>query len=250
MIKFDVSNQQLLLLSKRVQVVADSQGYLIAQFQFTEDWNDVVKIAIFTRDDYKLRRFLDENGCCIVPWEVLKGAGQFNVTVVGNNRENEENKVITTNGLAVSVAASGLTDGEVFDESSEGIEGSVLYQITAKATLATEKAENAAASAEAAERWATSDAVLDGGLLSAKKYAEAASLSATNAGQSKTAAETAAGNASDYKDAALRYKNDAEAALSSVNAIVAEITDIRDAPRFHYDANGDLYFVLKGENNE
>ena len=51
MLEFKVENQRLALLLDDVTVVADSQDYLKAHFAFSNDWDDVVKIALFTRDE-------------------------------------------------------------------------------------------------------------------------------------------------------------------------------------------------------
>lgn len=224
MITFEVKNQKLSLTSN-IKVVADSQDYLYAEFSFTEDWADVVKLAQFSRGEQRFRLLLDEHDRVKVPWEVLKGKGFFVITVTGNNEENEPNKVITTNPVRVQVGESGLIDGEVFEESTQGVEGSVLHQIMAK----TEEANTSATNAAASER--------------------AAATSETNAAGSARTASTKAGEASDSAAEALRQKGlavtAAEQAASSAEqaaAIATQLSDVLNAPRFYYNNEGHLMF--------
>ena len=145
MLEFKVKSQHLILTSTDKMVVADSQDYLKMHFDFTEDWNDVIKIALFVRGETRIRRTLDEHDVVAVPYQVLEGEGNFEVSVFGNNQENADNKVITSSVVTIPVKRSGLLNGETFDESEAGLEGGILHQITQKAA----DAEAAAARAEA-----------------------------------------------------------------------------------------------------
>lgn len=136
MLEFKVKNQHLILLSTDKMVVADSQDYLKAKFTFSEDWDDVIKIALFVRDETRIREALDENNTCIIPYQVLAGEGKFEVSVIGNNQENADNMVITSSVVMLDVKRSGLLNGETFDESTAGLEGGVLHQINQNADRA------------------------------------------------------------------------------------------------------------------
>jgi hypothetical protein len=68
-------------------LVAGSVGYLKAKFHFSEEWDECAKVASFCPDDnteYPI--ILDEDDCCLIPAEALKGA-HFFVHVVGGRPE-------------------------------------------------------------------------------------------------------------------------------------------------------------------
>ena len=167
MLEFKVENQRLALLLDDVTVVADSQDYLKAHFAFSDDWDDVVKIVLFTRDETNIRVELDNDGVAVVPYQVLQGGGCFDISVFGNNQENADNMVITSTVVTVDVRPSGLKNGETFDETEAGLEGGVLWQIKGKV-------------AEAAA-WAEADTEVEEGKFSAKHYAAAAETAAARA---------------------------------------------------------------------
>lgn len=233
MLEFKVENQRLTLLLTDVLVVADSQDYLQAHFTFSEDWDDVVKIALFSRDENNIRVALDDNNVVIVPYQVLAGGGCFDVSVFGNNQENADNKVITSSVVTVDIRPSGLKNGETFDESETGLEGGVLWQIRAKATEAQESATNAHNDAAAAAQSA-SDA--SGAKDAAARSAGAAAESAETATR---AAQTAA---SDAATAAA-----ALAAEQTAASITQTFSEFLNAPHYTYDEQGHLIFVYGRE---
>ena len=233
MLEFKVENQRLTLLLTDVLVVADSQDYLQAHFTFSEDWDDVVKIALFSRDENNIRVALDSNNVVIVPYQVLAGGGCFDVSVFGNNQENADNKVITSSVVTVDIRPSGLKNGETFDESETGLEGGVLWQIMTKAAEAEQSAT------------------------SANNDAAAAAQSASDASDSKTAAaqsaEAAAESAQSAEAAAQTAAQDAAAAAAELAAeqtaanIEQAFSEFLNAPHYTYDEQGHLIFVYGKE---
>ena len=224
MITFSVKNQSLILTSK-VKVVADSQDYLFAQFSFSEDWAGTLKLAQFTRGEHRFRLALDEHDTVKVPWEILKERGKFSVTVTGNNQEGEPNKVITTNPVSIRIYESGLVDGEVMEESTAGVEGSVLHQILAKTGEAETYAQNASTSES-----------------NASNSANSAATSAETATQKATAASTSASEAQQAKTAAQQSATAAAESAQQAAAIATQLSDVLNAPRFYYNAEGHLMF--------
>lgn len=204
-IVFTVRNQSM-YLTTRGKVVADSQGYLGAKFLFSDDWDDVIKIAQFKRDDLFFSIKLDANDECTVPWEVLVDEGVFIANVFGNNRPNAENKIITVNPVEVHVEKSGLTDGELPSNPTMGIDGSVLYEITQyteraeiAATTATNASADALASAQDAENSADSaSASADTAASSAAAAANSATAAAVSAATASNAAQTVENYASGF----------------------------------------------------
>lgn len=72
-------------------LVPGTNGYLKAEFIFSEEWKECSKAAIFSvlRDEYPVSL---KNNACIIPEEALKGK-KFKVTVVGV--KGEEYRIIT-----------------------------------------------------------------------------------------------------------------------------------------------------------
>ena len=150
MLIFHVKKQIMRLARDSDPVVADSQNYLQAQFTFSEDWSSLNKVAQFTRDEYHFDILLDDAGICIVPWEVLQTAGEFVVNVFGNNQPGEANKLVTTNAVAIPCNQSGLVQGQLPDEPTEGIAGQALNKMLALEADALESASRAETSQKAA----------------------------------------------------------------------------------------------------
>lgn len=153
MLLFEVEKQTLRQLRASDPVVADSQGYLKAGFVFTSDWDGLLKVAQFSREDPEKRHYdilLDDFGLCTVPWEVLVGEGCFTVNVYGNNAPGADNKIVTVNSVDVVVSKSGLSPGELPDEPTEGISGETLVKIMEYEASAKESATQAGISQNAA----------------------------------------------------------------------------------------------------
>lgn len=69
-------------------IVAGSNGYLKAKFNFSSEWDGCRKVATFSgeQSEPETSVFLDENNCCEIPGEVLTGKS-FDVFLVGANHE-------------------------------------------------------------------------------------------------------------------------------------------------------------------
>ena len=80
-------------------LVPGTEGYLQAEFLFTPEWNDCVKVAAF----YSMMgveydpQILSDNNTCTLPTEALK-LRNFKIQVVGKG----QNKTLTTNKVTVS----------------------------------------------------------------------------------------------------------------------------------------------------
>lgn len=201
-LKFYVKYQTLYLLS-RDPVVADSSGYLQANFQFTEDWDGTNKTAQFKRTESDLitdgkplffNEEIDNNGNCIIPWEVLKGEGTFNVNVFGQKTESDGTtvKTITVNSLDIRVGQSGLTTNEIPQDSTPN-QYDNIYEEIQKAGKKTQASQTAAAASQAAAK--TSETNAASSATSAAASAKAAATSATAAARSATNVATSETNA-------------------------------------------------------
>ena len=76
-------------------IVSGTEGYLQAEFNFSEDWDDCIKIARFWRGNEEHAVFI-ENDKCDIPSEVLNNK-TFRVSVIGK----KEKFLITTNAALV-----------------------------------------------------------------------------------------------------------------------------------------------------
>lgn len=63
-------------------IVAGSIGYLKASFEFSDEWDDCEKVAMFWNDDETSKVHLDENNSCAIQANVLT-TEKFYVSVVG-----------------------------------------------------------------------------------------------------------------------------------------------------------------------
>ena len=101
MLKFNVKNQ-IITREDNFPVVADSRNYLKASFEFSEEWQGkITAIFGFCGEFYSV---ILEDGCCVVPWEIIKTPA-FTVSVVCGDR-------ITTNMARVEVELSGYCEGQ------------------------------------------------------------------------------------------------------------------------------------------
>lgn len=118
-LRFEVSNQFINRVDKE-QPASDSKYYLYAHFDFlTEEWQDKVVTAIFTKDDISYNMLIDIDGDCEVPHEVVKD-GNFYVSVFTGD-------LITTNSSRVYVESTGYTEDT---ENSEPPTPNIYNQLT------------------------------------------------------------------------------------------------------------------------
>ena len=100
MLEFNIRNQEISRIDN-FSPAEKSVKYLIAKFNFkTEDWNDTVKRAIFRNVKSKVEKdTMLEDDSCIVPWEVLVGSSDIEVSVHG---------VLDTEDITTNVAVFNL----------------------------------------------------------------------------------------------------------------------------------------------
>lgn len=115
-------DEQTLSLTSRQQVVADSLNYLTCKFNFSSEWRNIVKTAVFIANTEAVyTAVLDKNNECEVPWEVIEFPS-FKVSVWGGNR-------ITTNMIVVNVTASGYFEGDTSTEPSPDVYTQIMELI-------------------------------------------------------------------------------------------------------------------------
>lgn len=107
-LEFEIKNQ-IIIRTDDFRVVADSENYLHARFNFlTDEWSGHVKTAVFVNEPDEPYVVILENDECLVPSEVLRGSGNYiYVSVFADS-------LITANRTKVFVERSGYT-GDVED---------------------------------------------------------------------------------------------------------------------------------------
>lgn len=245
---FEVENQRI-RRTDNFYVVAKSKEYLYAKFTFTDDWGTQTKTAQFkdTCTDTVYEVLIDDNGTCLVPWEVLEeGDVKVEVTVFAGDR-------ITANSASFRVHETGYSDDA---ESSQPPTPSIYAQIIERmdgietdmeeATRRAEDAATAAATAAAQAQQSMEDARSSAAAAGNSAYiastlAQSATASANRAEMAedgavsaKTDAEAAKADAEAAKvvaqaamNAAIQARTAAQEALSSIQAIMAGLTEIQ-----------------------
>lgn len=262
-IKFNVQ-EQTLGASCHSAIISRSQDYLKAEFCFSKDWDNAIRIAQFVRDDLKYNIMLDSDNTCFVPWELLTSQGTFTVTVWANNYPNQDNLIITTNKVSINVFPDGLDEDLIPKDPTQGMEGEIVTTCLQAAeeakNSATESANSASEALEYKDSALASSTSASESALSASASAtiaanksNEASISATNASNSETNASNSATSASGSASEALGYKNNASAsatlaerysqsALESANAAAQSASVLANSPHFEFD--GDELFLV------
>lgn len=109
-LQFTVQNQRITRTDTE-KPVAGSVGYLTAAFVFSDDWDDLVKTAIFRAGSgtpYEVQ--LDTEDKCTVPHEAIV-TGTMYVSVRGDSVTGDT-VLITTMAYPVQIYASGVVSGQ------------------------------------------------------------------------------------------------------------------------------------------
>ena len=215
---------QLLQCQKKI-IIEKSVNYLIASFTFDNDWDGLIKLAQFVREDKFLQLVLEDDRC-VVPWEMLQTDGSFLMTVLGVNREGEDTKVITCNGVVIKVYRSGLVEDQTPDDPTPVLDETILAQCIAAKEAAEAAAQSASESATVAGN-SRDEAVAS---------AEGARASAAAAVSAKSEAVSAKDTAVASREAAEAARNDAQAYKEAAEQ-AAEV--LENTPHLAYDDDGD-----------
>lgn len=116
-LEFKIEEQTLSLTSKQ-NVVADSLNYLTCKFTFSEEWNGLIKTAVFVSNTDEVFSTILADDACSVPYEVIESPS-FRVSVFGGNR-------ITTNIVTVNVTESGYMEGDTPSEPTPDVYTQIL----------------------------------------------------------------------------------------------------------------------------
>ena len=127
---------QVLKFVERPVLASGGLNEAVVVFDFCEKWNGFAKTCVFYRSEDELyHSILDDDGICVVPWEVYSEPGSFYFTIFGDKGEVRR----TTNTLKYK-AQKGLTGSDMIpsDPSPE-----VYDQILARMSETEEQIANA-----------------------------------------------------------------------------------------------------------
>lgn len=99
------------LLARQIeQVTSGSVNVYTAQFQFSADWEELERTAVFQAGSVTVSVRLDETGQCVIPWEVLKTPGfQLKAGVYGLQGSDV---ILPTVWAHLGVIRKGVTAGD------------------------------------------------------------------------------------------------------------------------------------------
>ena len=97
-------DKQIIKRQDNEYVVQDSQNYLYAQFDFSEEWTGQITAVFKGKDGQAFNVILDNEGMCLVPWEVLTQS-YFDISVFCGD-------LITANVVRIFTIESGYEIGE------------------------------------------------------------------------------------------------------------------------------------------
>lgn len=111
-IEFEIDGMRLTRTSD-AYVTEGSKNFVVCLFTFSSDWDNVIKYALFARDD-KTYEVEIVDGKCIVPYECARTAGRFQLAIVGKNAQ--EDVIATTGDKTVRVSSSEFEENPAGNE--------------------------------------------------------------------------------------------------------------------------------------
>lgn len=239
-IKIYADYQRLTVRSGVMRYASDTVNYVHAEFEFGKGWEDFDAVQAIWKSRYDtISVVLDENGCCMVPQEVLARRSRVQVNIVGFTVDEESLTARLTSypALVLDVDAKAELSGEETAEITPSQFEQYVGMVSASATSASESASAASASAEQATESATSAAASEASAansmvaassseLAAAESALSASGSADLANASAVAADESAESASASAQSASSDADRAETARAFLEGVSAEATTL------------------------
>lgn len=107
MFSFTVQKNKISVTQTETMTSGSVNVYL-AKFEFSEDWSDLDKIAVFRSGSTVVDILLPENGECMVPWTVLTSPKAIYVGVYGTHGNDI---VLPTNWASMGTIIEGVKPG-------------------------------------------------------------------------------------------------------------------------------------------
>ncbi len=175
-------------VQETVLLYSGSAGTHICHFTFDAGWDNFRKSAVFRVGGRAVTAFIDEESCCVLPWELLTRANiglRIEVGVYGVSTAAE---VLTTVWDSIGTVRDGSELGNDAREPGEGVYDQIMagiQRIDEKVVSYNEQAQAQAQQAESAAKLSSESAA------AASRSVEAAETAAANANNAKTAAQNA-----------------------------------------------------------
>lgn len=109
---FKVNGDVLTLTNLKKEAFSGNTNTYIAEFSLNDDWDCLLRYAIFTKDEKSYICILDESNSCTLPNEILTGNGVASIGVYGTNL-NSDIKRISTNTVNIEILEGAFTSDSV-----------------------------------------------------------------------------------------------------------------------------------------
>lgn len=120
-LNFEIRNQYA-KIKNNCFLATDTVNYPQCKFNFSADWENFVKTALFSNNSGTYAVLL-ENDACTVPKEVL--TGDFDVSLYGINTDSAYTR-ITTNAVSIHMEKSGFTEGKTPEEPTPDVYETII----------------------------------------------------------------------------------------------------------------------------
>ena len=105
---FKVKGDELTLTNLKKEAITGNSNTYIAEFSLNEDWENLLRYAVFTKDENTFICILDEKNSCILPNEILANTGIASIGVYGTNLDSDI-KRISTNTVNIEILEGSFT---------------------------------------------------------------------------------------------------------------------------------------------
>ena len=208
--------QRLILRTGLMKYASDTVNYAKAEFSLGRGWQDFDAVQAIWRTRYEtISVLLDEDGCCMVPQEVLARKSRVQVNLVGFTADEDSliSRLTTYPIICLDVDVKAEISGNETAEVTPSLFEQFVGTVAETATRASEAAANASESATQASASATEASESAANALTseneAASSANSAALSANDAGASAESASQSAISASESADTASSAASDA-----------------------------------------
>lgn len=120
---FKVKGDELTLTNLKKEAITGNSNTYIAEFSLNEDWENLLRYAVFTKDENTFICILDEKNSCILPNEILASTGVASIGVYGTNLDSDLKRISTNtvnleilNGTFTSEAIPALPTPSVWEQ--------------------------------------------------------------------------------------------------------------------------------------
>lgn len=138
MFLLNATKSRLTLLAGEM-LVAGSVNVHEVKFEFSDDWSDLVKTVTFRTVSDSRSVILNDEGECVIPWEVLKDSSPYLYVGLIGNRDAEV--VLPTIWADLGEVRNGTTPGEDVTDPTPSVYEQVLSELGSRANNLTVKDE-------------------------------------------------------------------------------------------------------------